>query len=476
MKKEILTLNEEKFYKEKVKTTDTWNDISHLYCIENFFVGKVVVIDSLFGLVDIVEEMYIKFSGENIFTNIKDRYSNINTEEGIELIQKYYIRQFEKNKAKRKILSLSICPTFSCNLACTYCFEKDYCKSNELMTIETLQKIESHFSREIDKMKGEYPDAFINLELFGGEPIQKKNKEIIMEFLRFAREKGCGVSIISNGYELKEFVPELVQYRDIIGEICVTLDGIKKYHDKLRISADKKGSFDKIVEAIDLYLKLGINIRVATNVCKDNLKSLSALFEFYKERGWLASKYFGVYIGRVFSRRTALVPENILYEGEIIEEVQKIFPNDNPKWLQLSFIKVAEYLAKQIGVHYNQDEYGKARYHYCWATSPILLGYYVDGEMNTYRCTTTVADTQYSLGKLEEITYNSYLQNDFFHQNIFSNSECMSCKIGGFCGGGCVMEKEHRGEQVCAYEKQSFDDFIERIFKPRLKELYERIV
>lgn len=473
MELEIITLIQSKFYKIKAEKTDSWQDISHLYCIDDLISDKIVVIDSLFRYIDLIEKKNIKIRENKIYTNIGKRYSDINSNDGIKKIKEYYIKQFKGENAKRKLLTLSVCPTFSCNLACTYCFEKDYCKNNNVMTIGNLKRIERHFSEEIEKIRKEFPDSYINLELFGGEPIQAKNKELIIEFLNFARKKGCGVSIVSNGYELKDFALELIQYRDVIGEICVTLDGVKDYHNKLRVSANKEGSFDRIVSAIDLYLKLGINIRVATNICKDNLGSMGELFDYYRRKGWLNSQYFGVYIGRVFSRTTPDVPENILYESQILEKIYELFPNKTPKWLQLSFIKVAEHVAKHIGLLYNQNEYGKAYYHYCWSTSPILLGYYVDSELNTYRCTTTVANTKYSIGKLDDTTYTSYLDNALFSRNVLTDSKCMQCKIGGFCGGGCVLEREHRKEQSCIYEKNSFDDFINRIFKPRLKELYK---
>ena len=137
-------------------------------------------------------------------------------------------------------------------------------------------------------------------------------------------------------------------------------------------------------------------------------------------------------------------------------------------------MKSAEFLATQLGLSYNQNEYGKANYHYCWATSPILLGYYVDSELKTYRCTTTVSNEKYSIGNLQDVTYDSYLNIPFFSKNIFSDDKCLTCSLGGFCGGGCILEIEYRGDLVCLYEKNSFEDFIEQIFKPQLKALYER--
>jgi hypothetical protein len=48
----------------------------------------------------------------------------------------------------------------------------------------------------------------------------------------------------------------------------------------------------------------------------------------------------------------------------------------------------------------------------------------------------------------------------------------MNCSIGGFCAGGCVIEKETRGfDAICKYEKENFDEFIRTIAIPKLKSL-----
>lgn len=463
------------FHDIEVELTDSWINISHLYIICDLVDNKVVVIDSLFNYIDVVDQSNIKNIDGKTYTNIRNRYSDIYSNDGMRDVYKHYNAQFEESNAKQNVICFSICPTLSCNLACSYCFEKDYQKVCSVMTMERLQLIESHVSKEIDEIRVNHPGSYINLELFGGEPIQQKNRELILEFLKFARSKKCGVSIISNGYELKDFVLDMVQYRDVIGQICVTLDGTKEYHDKLRITKKNGGSFDRIVDAVDLYLKLGINVSIATNLCSENIESIADLFSYYRSKGWLDSEFFNVYIGRVFSRTTANVPENILYEGMILQKIYELFPDACPKWLHLSFIKSSAQLAKEIGMLYNQNEYGKADYHYCWSTSPILMGYYVDSELNTYRCTTTVGNTKYSIGKLDDTTkYDTYLQNSLFSRNVFSDPQCIRCEIGGFCGGGCVLEREYRKNVACDYEKKSFSDFIERIFKPKFKFLYEK--
>lgn len=59
--------------------------------------------------------------------------------------------------------------------------------------------------------------------------------------------------------------------------------------------------------------------------------------------------------------------------------------------------------------------------------------------------------------------------------NVFTHKECLSCNIGGFCGGGCVLEREARGKQICFNEKKTFERFIDEIIVPIVKNVFDKL-
>lgn len=52
---------------------------------------------------------------------------------------------------------------------------------------------------------------------------------------------------------------------------------------------------------------------------------------------------------------------------------------------------------------------------------------------------------------------------------------CLNCYIGGFCGGGCVLERDARGLQICENELETFNRFINEAILPNLKKYEEPV-
>jgi uncharacterized protein len=459
-----------KFKSETIEISSKWQRADHLYYINDIIKNNTVVIDSLFNILDIVNNSHIKTNNKNTMINIANRYSDPFSSEGRKTIEEKYKAQFV-DKPKRKVCYFSLCPSFSCNLACTYCFEEDYnIKHKKVINRENLKIALEKIKIEILRIREKEPETDIKLELFGGEPIQRSNISIVEIYLNFAREQKCSVSIVTNGYELRDHVLTLIKYRDVISQISLTLDGPENIHNSMRVTQNNKGSFEKITEAIDLYLRLKINVSVATNVCRENINSLKDLFEFYYKKNWINYPNFTAYIGQVASRTSKKIKSNVLYEGEILEKILKIFPDKKSKWLKASFLKITEQIASSLGVSFGQNEYGKAKYHYCWSSSPIYCGYYFGPNLETYRCVVSVGNQKYSLGDIRNVNYKSF-SSSIFNRNIFSNKDCLTCNIGGFCSGGCVLERLCRGKQMCQYEHNCFEDFVNRIVKSQLKNL-----
>lgn len=137
--------------------------------------------------------------------------------------------------------------------------------------------------------------------------------------------------------------------KTVIYESSFTIDGIKEHHDYIRSTLSKISSFDTIISACDLYLKLGFNTSISTNVCRDNIEDLSELFQLYQRKGWTRLDNFHVSIARVFDRYKTLPNDYILYEAQILEKIMKIFDaNKCPEWLQASFFKTCDYISKEL--------------------------------------------------------------------------------------------------------------------------------
>jgi MoaA/NifB/PqqE/SkfB family radical SAM enzyme len=106
----------------------------------------------------------------------------------------------------------------------------------------------------------------------GGEPLIRTD---IGEIIGHARDLGMITEINTNGYFVKKHLKDLKK----LDSICISLDGTKEANDKLR----GKGCHDKVIEAIEIAKKEGLDVRIHGMVTIDTLESLNYLAEIAKK-------------------------------------------------------------------------------------------------------------------------------------------------------------------------------------------------
>lgn len=441
--------------------------IPNIY-MTSFDSDNTLIVDSFYDIVDIIPNNLVNVDQKT--TLICDRYSQTQTPDGLNNVKFKYESSLTKAIEQKNIVSFAICITYSCNMRCIYCFERDKIQRHRHMSFEELKNALHLIKIEIDKIRAEKPETVIYFELFGGEPLQIRDKHLVEYVLKFCREVGCFLTITSNGYEIVNFIDTFVKFRDVIAFVCVTLDGTEDIHNSRRIIKTGSGSFKEIVNGVQALLNLGFSVGVATNIDKDNIDCIADLLAYYDSNGWLKNERFMVEVGRVDDKYDS-GNLSVLPEATILQKLLKIFPNGAPAWLNIAFLKSTERIASLLGVGLDQHEYGRALYHHCWATSPIVGGSYIGPDLDMFRCTVSVGNNDFLLGHLGKEDYLK-CYDDWIIHTCFSRNECINCEIGGFCGGGCVIEKKIKGfNRICEYEKRNFDDFIDKIAIPKLNSL-----
>jgi uncharacterized protein len=162
---------------------------------------------------------------------------------------------------------VTLMPTLACNLACTYCFQKEHPAfermkpDTEAATVEwILRKVDAAASRKLV------------VHYFGGEPLTRKDLLLrtaeIFSTSMAARGAQFEWEITTNGLGLEvDFVRALARFGR--GAIKVTLDGDAETHDAARVYRSGKGSFAAIfertrriaLECPEVRLRIGGNFR-----------------------------------------------------------------------------------------------------------------------------------------------------------------------------------------------------------------------
>ncbi len=148
------------------------------------------------------------------------------------------------------IESLTLQITQQCNLRCKYCpYSGSYYNrkhSNACMNIEIAKKaIDFYIQHSFDRRE-------LDIGFYGGEPLIQY--DMIKEAVEYARKQGEGKKvhfhITTNATLLDmEKINFLVKNEF---KIMISLDGPRELHDKNRMKTDGKGSFDKVMENVQL--------------------------------------------------------------------------------------------------------------------------------------------------------------------------------------------------------------------------------
>lgn len=190
---------------------------------------------------------------------------------------------------------VTLLPTLACNLACTYCIQKDTPEA-EPMGDETEAATVAFVLGRVDAARS----PRLTVLYIGGEPLARKDvlRRTARAFAEGMRARGGTFDweLTTNGVGLR---PELV--RELLacgpGAIKVTLDGHRETHDAARVRRNGRGTFDEIFDNLvavaaacpEVELRVGGNFREGQEASYERL--LDAL-ERAGLRGRLASVRF----------------------------------------------------------------------------------------------------------------------------------------------------------------------------------------
>ncbi len=171
---------------------------------------------------------------------------------------------------------VTLMPTLACNLACTYCFQKDHpgvAKMPPPVEDATLEWI----LRRVDERGLRH----LSIHYFGGEPLTRKDfclrtAEVLSASMA-ARGGTFSWQMTTNAIGLTvEFATAMKKFGD--GVFKVTLDGDKETHDKMRVWRSGRGTFDEIFANV-LAVAPHARIRVGGNFLPDQAASFERLLE-----------------------------------------------------------------------------------------------------------------------------------------------------------------------------------------------------
>lgn len=321
-----------------------------------------------------------------------------------------------------KLDELWIYTTLACNLRCSHCL------------VSAGNKLEEELST--DEIKGVIDEAVeLGVKRFyitGGEPFIKGG---IFELIRYITvEKERELIVLTNATLFNdEHIRSLEKLKSPRLIIQVSLEGPNaEIHDKIR----GKGSFDRAVEGIKRLVGIGIIPIVSTAVSRYNKNAIKETSEFISGLGvkdhhilWMHAR------GRGASNMDELfVPSEKV--TEIMRDVRNLY--------------------KERDIIVDNEESLKSRVRYKRGRKNDLCNncyekICVNADGHVYPCGSLNGDIAFDAGSvrehsLKDIWLKSEVMRCGRENSVMKKTQCISCYLRFFCGGGCTSHAYYGSE------------------------------
>ncbi|MCX6230139.1 MAG: radical SAM protein [Bacteroidetes bacterium] len=344
-------------------------------------------------------------------------------------------------------VQLFFVPNYSCNFACSYCYQDEYQYTDVALSEEIIDAFFSY-------IKSEFADRKKYLTVFGGEPLlnSPKQKNLIAYFLKQANKYNLEVCFVTNGYTLENYIDLLKSAR--IREIQITLDGVGDVHDKRRFLKGGGATFEKIVKGIDACLQNNIPVNLRMVVDKENISELPVMAQFAIDKGWTEDANFKTQLGRNYELHHCQATSEKLFSRislyESIYNLTKQHPNI------IEFHKPAYSISKFLS---ENDSLPDPLFDACPACKTEWAFDYTG---HIYSCTATVGKADEALGTFfPEVSRKEEMINEWESRDVTAIAECNDCSMQLACGGGCGSVAKNRTGKVCSTDCRPVKELLE---------------
>lgn len=344
--------------------------------------------------------------------------------ESIEVEAEYCLQQQDPS-----VLSLCIAPTYTCNLACPYCYEAGRNASGAVMDESTQDRIIAFAKLAFDAE----PYERIEVQWYGGEPMLAPEaiEHISEGLMAFCEEHGLGYSanMVSNATRIDGPAAAMLK-RCCVNDVLVTIDGPEAVHNQRRPARDGSNSFQQVLNGVEHLIREYINVMVVMNTDRVNDPTLDELNEQLRERFGLSAirtklnDYYGTFGQGTFCEPgfslmdhrefTGLQCSRFCSEGHAPQEFANLLQP-----IQL-FCR------------------GQMERYYC-----------IDAMGDVYKCDGRMGRTDHVIFNLDAIKAPSDIPRETAPAYPFDDGACASCTLLPLCKGTCEWERKRCEDHPC---------------------------
>ncbi|MBU1093117.1 MAG: radical SAM protein [Firmicutes bacterium] len=309
-----------------------------------------------------------------------------------------------------RLFQVEIDVTYKCNAKCFFCYQGENHVANDEISTSRLKEL----LHELKKL-GTYYIGFS-----GGEPFARSD---FLDILRYAKQLGFRVSVISNGHLLNRNV--ILNLASIgIERLTYSFHSTDKMNYDFHFGLNNDTLFyNRAIDNIKFSIESGISVGIATTVTKYNIDDIPTLLEYFIDLG-LSKKDINL---------------NLLLEGN-----QSI---DDYRPSQEQLERNSQYfLEKELRTEF-----------FCSAGRITCS---IDSKGNVYPCTffnTPAGNINQT--KIKDIWENSHYLKIIRSLNINNFVKCVNCEVRNTCNPCLVSNLNETGsifkpsESFCLAQK-----------------------
>lgn len=365
-------------------------------------------------------------------------------------------------------LSLLIKPASgNCNMRCRYCFYADELDNREIrsygkMSVDTMHTI-------VDKAM-EYGDYECTIAFQGGEPTLAGldfYRDLVAYVTAHENPKKLKIhyALQTNGYLInEEWAAFLGEHHFLVG---VSLDGLKEIHDRYRLDAAGKGTYQRVISTIRLLEKHHVEYNILTVVTAATARNGQKIYNYFKKNHFAYQQYIECLdpIGEEPGQHEySLTPEKY---GEFLKSMFDAWYLD----MRSGIYVYNRYFENLMMIMAGQQPES------CNMRGVCGKQWVFEADGSVYPCDFYALD-QWRLGNIQE---NSFEEMDekrdelgFIQWSMQQQEDCRKCRWFGLCRNGCRRNREPVTAESTNrnYFCKSYQMFFEYAY-PRLAEIYQ---
>lgn len=412
------------------------------YFIYNLYHNSLICIST--ELMDKLKNLEFK----NIESSILDQLINNGFVLNDNQDELEYIK-YEHNRVKydNTQCSYMIYPTLTCNLDCSYCFEK---VDRKMMKKDQLAILKKFLISQAENPRRSY----MHIRWTGGEPLLlwKHVKDITNQVSEACKNNNVtfSSSLYTNATLISEKIAEEI-YKVGFSRITISIDGPKEIHDKRRYFKNNIGSFHDVINGIN-------NIsRYQKIILRINLDKINV--EYYEN--------FLIELDSILKFKSNVV----IYMKPVMPAFDCTL--DETMYDDIEFSKVENTLIEVTRKHNFNLEIHPGFDHATRCIAYQLESYVIDPELQLFKCPIHIGRKEERVGIINEdskkIIEKSYECIKYINSSPFDLEECKKCKVLPLCFGKCPVKWKqlNYGEsQACIPEKESLISKIKHFIIP----------